>query len=240
MEHATDKKTATELWQQVYLPRWAAQRAAEDQRRAEDFLNVTMPLACTRAVKMTGRHFLLLDGIESPFLLVNRETGAPVSELATADDLLNFLWIVSADNVDGTLGGGWRHYLLRGRVSALAQNPIKFSHALAEVEAYVTRTFADKPARGGEPGKPMGTHFLAPLVIGIACETGWTEDEILDKPLARLFQYLRVIDRRERGAKAKDYSQSDVITQNWIDEINARRRQGTLAEDELTLGGGRN
>lgn len=203
--------TAEELWATKYAHRHAEQRALEDARREQAFLDLPILVAGEPLRPMTPLDLLLLNGAESPFVCPR-----PVEP----GDVALFYWVLHFDN-DGT--HGWRNNRRKSRLLArLANLPVE--PLIVGAREYVEEIFLDAPTSSKERGdekRPLGTCFLAPLVVGVALETGWSQDEILRTPLPRLFQYFKAIRARQEGKDFVDTSPSDALTGEFLSELNA-------------------
>jgi len=102
--------------------------------------------------------------------------------------------------------------------------PRSFDELVEAGREYVDEIFQDAPSSRENAGerRPLGTCFLAPLVVSIALETGWSQIEILDTPLPRLFQYQKAIRARKDGKEFADFSPSDRLTDEFLCELNKR------------------
>lgn len=200
---------AQELWAAKYAQRHAEERAREEARREQAFLDVPAIIAGEPLRMMTPRDLLLLNGADSPFVC----TGEP-----EAGDVAMFFWVLHEDN-DGT-----QSWLNRRRRAQMIKRlaPRSFDELVAALREYVDEVFQDAPAGdvGKEEKRPLGTCFLAPLVVSLALETGWSQNEILGTPLPRLFQYSKAIRARAQGKEFTDFSPSDRLTNEFLCELN--------------------
>ena len=203
---------ARELWATKYAQLWSEERAKEEARREQAFLDLPITVCGEPLRAMTPYDLLLLNGAESPFVCP--------TEIEPGHVAL-FFWLLHAENDHSD---GWRN---RRRKRALIRRlaPKAFDEVVKGAREYVEEIFQDAPQGGGGAGheerRPLGTCFIAPLVIGIALETGWTQHDILGTPLPRLFQYKKAIARREQGRDFVDTSPSDRFTGEFLSELNA-------------------
>lgn len=198
-----------ELWAQKYARRHAEELAREEARREQAFLDVPFLVAGEPLRAMTPYDLLLLNGAESPFVCAGE---------MTAEHVALFYWVQHADN-DRT--ETWRNRRTRDKlIKRLAVR--KYDELVAAGRDYVEETFLDAP-RGttGADRRPLGTCFLAPLVVNLALATGWSQTEIMTTPLPRLFQYFKAIRAKNEGKEFVDSSPSDRITGEFLSELNA-------------------
>jgi hypothetical protein len=183
-----------DLWRRVYAPAARAAAEAEATRQAEDFVEGPRPVGPWLLRPLTAYDLLISDGYECPLTAGDWRDTAPAQ-------LHWFAWLLRADMEAGDFAR-WR--FIR-RMRRRHRDAALFAADLAATAEYVERHFADASApkrldpRTGQPvaARAPGTNWLAPLVVGLACETGWTEQQILSLPLGRLWQYLRILDQRK-------------------------------------------
>lgn len=204
--------TAEELWATKYAARHAEERALDEARREQAFLDVPYLVAGEPLRGMTPRDLLMLNGAESPFVCATEMTSAHVAL---------FFWVMHEDN-NGSIG--WR---ANRRRNALIRRlaPMGYDELVAAGRDYIEEIFMDAPQGGGGDlnKRPLGTCFLAPLITGIALETGWSQREIMDTPLPRLFQYTKALRARNQGKDFVDSSPSDRLTGEFLAELNSLR-----------------
>ena len=206
--------TPEELWASKFAHRFAEERAREEARREQAFLDLPIIIGGEEVRAMTPRDLLLLNGAECPFVCGGSDTPEQVAL---------FIWALHVDN-DGTLG--WRNRRRRDKmIRRLA--PQNYETLVQACNGYVDEIFQDAPGGSGagdspQERRPLGTCFLAPLVVNLAVETGWSQHEILGTPLPRLFQYYKAIRAREQGKKFIDSSPSDRLTSEFLAELNKK------------------
>jgi hypothetical protein len=203
---------AQELWATKFAKRFAEERAREESRREQAFLDLPISTAGEPLRLMTPRDLLALNGAESPFV-------CPV-EMSAAHVAL-FYWVMHENN-DGT--DGWRNRRRRDAlIRRLAVQPFEY---LAQCgKEYCDEIFQDSPPSGEshDEKRPLGTCFLAPLIVSLALETGWSQSEIVGTPLPRLFQYMKAIRARQLGKEFTDFSPSDRFTNEFLCELNNKK-----------------
>jgi hypothetical protein len=201
--------TPEELWASKFAHRFAEERAREEARREQAFLDLPIIIGGEEVRAMTPRDLLLLNGAECPFVCGGADSPEQVAL---------FIWALHVEN-DGSLG--WRNRRRRYKmIRRLA--PQNYDELVRACNGYVEEMFQDAPG-GGESSnerRPLGTCFLAPLVVNLAVETGWSQHEILGTALPRLFQYQKAIRAREDGKKFIDSSPSDRLTSEFLAELN--------------------
>ena len=172
--------------------------AIEDTIRRRAFLPHVTTL-CGLAVRpFTPRHFLFLDEARSPFLS---------GHIPGPEHVGIFLWLVSTDFVLPSPQIPLSNVRQRRHAFTQRIGRIPFIKALTEIGAYLDEALLDRPGGGG--GDDPIASFAAVLVDDIAAAYGWQDEildadgqpvhgaGILDKPIARLCQYRRLIWRRD-------------------------------------------
>jgi hypothetical protein len=203
---------AQELWATKFAKRHAEERAREEARREQAFLDVPS-ICCGEPLRMmTPRDLLWLNGAESPFVCPTEMDAGHVAM---------FYWVMHEEN---DFSDSWRNNR-RKRAMLKRIAPRSFDELVAAGREYVDEVFQDAPQSGAarEERRPLGTCFLAPLVVNIALETGWTQGEIINTPLPRLFQYMKAIRAREQGKEFTDFSPSDALTDQFLCELNGSK-----------------
>lgn len=198
--------TVEQLWSEKYAALLAAAEAQENDRRAEDFLDIPRTVCGLPLRAMTPRDLLVLDYAKSPFVSGGEITAARVAQFLCA----------LHDNPPR----GW----LANRRFFRHCAELIFADAVAEIRAYVDRVFADAPVVRGEGGKPIGAHFVAPLIVSLCAGIpGLTPQAVMNTPLPQLFQYRKVLDleeARRTGGKFRDRSPADTLLHECLEEAN--------------------
>ncbi len=201
-----------QLWQDKYAALHAAAEAEEGARRAEDFIDVSRTVCGLELRAMTPRDLLYLDYSGSPFIRGGEIGGEHAAQ---------FLWQLS----DPQPRGWWSEKRFFRHCAAL-----NYDDSVAQIQKFLERTFADGPRRGGEPGEPIGTSFVAPLIVRIAAGIpSLTPPAIMDTPLPQLFQYQKIIAiedaRRNRLPPPREASLGKQFLAQCLDEANRLNAQ---------------
>lgn len=196
-----------QLWQDKYAALAEAEMAEDDRRRAEDFIDVSRTVCSLELRCVTPRDLLLLDYARSPFIV-----GGEVERPSLAQFLWQMLEVQPA---------GW---LSRRRFFRHCHT-LDLDLARAEIFAYIDRHFADAPKSSGEnKGKPIGTSFVAPLIVRIASGIpALTPPMIMDTPLPQLFQYQKILAMEaaaKSGGKFRDHSPVERLLCECLEETN--------------------
>lgn len=173
----------------------------EQSGRDSAFVVETETLCGVEVLPFTARHYLLLDGCDSAFI-----TGG----LPTHADVARALWVVS---------NGFRPGDTRARDKFLRSiRKLSYGPAAVAIREYIDAALADSPAESGE-GSPGYVSWVTHYVDLLACEYHWSEREILNLPLRRLFQYVRRIQKRH-NPHAIFIDQSDNVRAEWLRKQN--------------------
>ena len=165
----------------------------------EAWLEVPMEICGIPVMPMTLRHFFLLQGAESPF--VNGANFTPA-------DIGVFLWIVSPSYVPCPK----ERDAFAKRVAH-----IKIAQAEREINAYVEQAFSEADTAEDENKAKKYANFIAYQIDMFAKEYGWCVQEILDLPMAQVFQLNTAIAERYARESGKKYTKL-----RYVDMIEAR------------------
>ena len=186
------------------IPGYTAAVLRERELRDLAFLNLPLPLCGIVVRQFTARHLILLGAMENAFVT---RRGVP-----TITDVFQFLWVVSPEyGVDPDQRGAfWKRLATK----------LNGTQPLPAIMKYLDDAFYDAPLGTPTPQK-LFTSSVAGIVDTLASEYGWTDDLILEMPLARVFQYLRRI-RQRTNPQAPMFNRSEKLISDWM---NARMRQ---------------
>lgn len=175
----------------------------ESAIRDAAFIDLPESICGVQVKPLTIRLFITLDGIGSPFV-----RGAAVE----AADVARFLWAVSplysATDTEA-----------RAKFVRQCRKIIGIDAADA-IRAYLDEAFMDAPASSESAGEqaPFAS-WASSLVDFLANQYSWSEDEILDMPLKRAWQYVRRIQKRSNPSKTL-FNPSDKVRGDWLATIN--------------------
>ena len=98
---------------------------------------------------------------------------------------------------------------------------VEYASAVEEIKAFVEDCFMDSPQPSGTKSESYNS-WLASMVDALAREYGWTQPEVLNLPMASLFQYIRLIERRN-GKKGPQFNRlTDSAKNQWLEQMNAK------------------
>lgn len=199
--------TLEQLWSDKYAALAESEMAGEASRRAEDFIEVSRTVCGLELRQLTPRDLLHLDYAKSPFVAGGEIAPAHVAQ---------FLWQLLERQP-----GWWGERRFFRHCRALG-----YDASIAEIQAYVDRHFADAPSAGGGSGagRPLGTSFVAPLIVRISAGIpSLTPQAIMDTPLPQLFQYSKILAAEaaaRQGGKFRDPNPTDRLLAECLAECN--------------------
>lgn len=157
----------------------------------------------------TLRHLVLLEHAGSPYL-VGGLSKIPLPDLA-AHTLL-FLWAVSPDwEPNIAARNKWEQQWIDGE-----QVEGELVSLVAEIREFIKRSFADRPIGGPAKDAPSAS-MAAWYVTYFARKFSWSESQILNCPISRLFQY--------RSANVMMDDPTAVANAPEVNELIRERRQ---------------
>jgi hypothetical protein len=181
------------------IPGLAEAIEQEQLVRHAAFLDLPETLCGRDVPALTLRHVLILESIQSPLV---------VGGFVQLTDLAAFFLTLLPAR-------GWRRFWLLRFIAKLDLPP-----SIAEISDYMREGLQDAP--GGESGGNFISYFsnAAIWVDALAHEYGWPEPVILNLPLKRLFQYAKVIARRNGDPIL--FNPSDKVRGQWLAQVNKR------------------
>ena len=212
---------AQALWADKYAARFNDAKLAEDLAREQAFVNDTHLVYGERVRSLTPRDLLHLQAVGSPVIYGH-------ADISPADIML-FLWAIHTRN----RGPWFMRYFQRGRMigrvlARRSENPV--DDAVSEIAAYVSGMFMDAPGGAAKDGKPFGACWLAPIMVRLSAKVGPADPmdgcAWADTPMPRIWQYIKAA-RAAEEPKFKDFSPSDRIMSEWMQEVN-----GSIQEEK--------
>ena len=180
------------------IPGYAEAVEKEQTTRDLAFLATPLPLCGIKVRQFTPRHWIMLLRSGNAFICGGR---------ITANDILMFVWYVSEEYC---LDLEKRDAFLTAFMEKAAE-----TKPVDEINSYLDDAFYDMDRSGGELGlKKIYTATIAGIVDVLAREYGWDDEAILEKPMARLFQYLRRIHHRNNPNKML-FNRSEKLISDW-------------------------
>lgn len=193
------------------IPGVAAQVERQNRVRDVSFLPIQETIAGVDVMPLTPARLLVLMAIESPFVTMSR--------LPEAYDIAAILWALNSHYAPPPLS--WSQNREKKRIlkacRRFKQGSWPYIEAVKSVERYLEESMMDgPPRRDGDAGDPPTASAMAWLVHRIASAYHWSEAEIMQMPLKRLWQYLKIIDGRQGNP-------SDKAIADWLAEQNKGR-----------------
>ncbi len=215
------------------IPGYAAAVLKERVIRDAAFLGITESVGPFEVVPLTLRHWLILRLVKNP--LLHGGTPSPL-------DVVNFLWLLSPDYSPTR---GKRKFERRCRKiffpprympvlntkGARARHELRKEKRIAEaaklvdaIRAFVNETMQDRPPVPQTLAFEAdyfsdGAYFCA--VFGR--EFGWSQEDVLNTPLKRLFQYLNEMKHYHRSPTPL-MNPSDSVKATWLRGVQPKRQ----------------
>lgn len=168
--------------------------------RSVSFIEAPEVICGLKVRPLNMRHIALLEALGNPFMM----GGAP-----TAEDIAAFMWIVSVQ---------FKPFDIEARDAFIRSISFMDASQLEnEIVQFMDEAWQDSPS--GRDGGPAPTSWAAAIVDAIASEYGWSEQDIMDVPVKRLFQYMRRI-RLRNDIKAVFIDPSDKLRAAWLESQN--------------------
>lgn len=185
-------------------PRLAAAAREERDIRSSAWLDLPLDICGIPVEPLTLRRYAVLAAASNPFIVGGTRTAGAIAQ---------FLWIVSREFcVDEKKK---RKFLKR-------IGGIKAGTAIIEISLYMEAAFFDAPMGKSRTGSVPSTALEASIIHQMGDAYGWTPDQILDQPLGRLFQLMRIQDRINNPNSASFSPMQDRIKQEFLQKINER------------------
>lgn len=187
--------------------------------REQSFIEWQSVVCGERIRQMTLGDMLILQGLGNPYV-----SGDAYPEAA---DVMQFLWVLSAQNKGSQIRRWYQRRKLIQRVAKIkAADPL--TACGAEIDSYMTDVFQDAPKCGKSDKRPLGVCFMASVLTRLASALGpidpATGESWSRSPLSRIFQYIKAIRANESEGEFKDSSPSDKVMSDWLDESNRLAR----------------
>jgi hypothetical protein len=188
------------------LYRWQIARGNEvdESFRERAFLPITDQINGVTVLQFTLSHLTILSHLQSPFIY---------GGVRQIEDVGQFLWVVSPqyDTLPPEETNRTRY------LAELVLHP-KWKHFYRAIDRYLQRTFRDPPP-SVKHGKPIATCYTASVIHPLMKTYGGNDEEWMDKPLIRLFQYLKGIQADENPATPQFNPMADRIRNTFRFEI---------------------
>jgi len=184
------------------VPGYADALNHETQNRELAFLPTPPPILGIPIRHMSARHHILLTGCRNLFI---------VGGFPSYIDAAQLLWFLSPDYCTAP---GARELFVATHVAKKDLNEL-----LSACSLYVSIVWQDAPSGGRETWEKKYVADMASLVDILAREFHWTDEHILELPLARVFQYLRLI-RKRSDKNALMFNPSDKVLGDHLSRLN--------------------
>ena len=194
-----DGRSVSELWRD-YSEKIAEAKDRESRSRFEAFIDSENEMIGEfEVVPLTLRKYSILS--VSNFWQ-DSDSRVPI---------LRFLWVMSPDfstsptEAKEFINDHWN---------------CQFEGYSVEINNFINRFFYFSPAKSVKAKSKGSGEWISNMVDIFASEYGWTEDQILDLRLDRLFLYLQRIRSRNSKDAIEFSSEADKLQQEFMDIVN--------------------
>ncbi|MBM3758407.1 MAG: hypothetical protein FJW38_31095 [Acidobacteria bacterium] len=188
------------------IPGYGDAVESERMARVASFLRAPDAIGGIAIEPLSVRHILILELAGNAFVCGGHLLPA---------DVVQFLWVCSPHFKPGDNAA--RDALVK-RAGLLP-----FDDTAKSILARISAAFADMPATREHNGTTESYwHWAASLVDVLASQYGWSEQSILDLPMSRAFQYLRIIRKRTEPDLPLFNPMSDKVKSDWLAEQNRK------------------
>lgn len=187
------------------IPGYAEAQQKEREARDLAFCDWPVPLCGLNVRQFTLTHLLILGNCDNAFVS---------SRTPEVEDVAFFLWVVSPDYVPND-------QTARDRFLNRIASKVKFYAACLEIVGYLNDAFQDAPPTPVTAQSKSYTSFVATYCDLFASEYGWDDALTMRKPIARLFQLYRRIQRRT-NPRAILFNRSDSVIGKYLQAQGAR------------------
>ncbi len=213
------------------IPGYASAVVKERIIRDAAFLGITESIGPFEVVSMTLRHWVVLRTMNSPFL--RGGTPGPI-------DVVDFLWLLSPQfsphqtkfrkAFDRQCLEHFfppKHSIWSAKKSHKLRCEQRMINAAKIIDAardYIIETMQDRPPVQKSMSNGHEVDYYSDPAYFCACfgrEFGWCQEEVLNMPLKRLFQYLNEM-KKYHGSPVPLMNPSDSIKAAWMRGVNIK------------------
>lgn len=193
----------------------------ENQIRDAAMLNLNTRICGVEIQQMTLRHWIILDGVDSPLL----GNGLP-SPLEVKD----FLWVMSPKFRPRAY---FRRFLFR---LSVGRKP--YGELVVKLRKFVEDTFQDSPPSSVSNWEAPQVSFAANVIYSIANKFHWTRDVIMNLPLKETFQHMKMIRMANEAACGENpagFNPSDALLARERRKVREQRQLKKLRARVIDL-----
>lgn len=173
----------------------------EELLRNAAFLDVPELVGGVECQPFTLRHWCVLQCIGSPFV---------VGGVPSLEDVSKFLWSVNKRYN--------RNSKIRRYFFIKSTRKLQYFGTVRAIQDYLEKSFCDFPGGKTSGFTPAYWSCFANIISELAKEHGWDEQKIMDMPLKRIWQYIRVIRKRQNPNEVFSNTISGAVRQQWLND----------------------
>lgn len=195
----------------------------ENKIRNAAMLNLNTRICGIEVRQMTLRHWLILDGLDCPFL----KGDVPDPKKKHVKD---FLWVLSPKFSYGESFRKWWFYRRIGK--------LKYAEVVMGIMRYLEDTLQDQPPSTGSKSKEWTPpQYSFPIYFtDVICERyGWDDEKIEGYNLKKIFQIIKRIRMKGESARGENpvgWNPSDKIKWAHIRKVRAEREAAKKAKTD--------
>jgi hypothetical protein len=175
--------------------------------RASSFIDAPELICGIKVRPLAVSHLAILDSLGNAFVTGGKDYGV--------DDICAFLWVVSLE---------FKAFDIEARDNFVSRLAARDAEELAAgIVDFLVEAFQDSPQSSGQAGDSFCA-WVATYVDTLASEYGWGESEILAMPLKRVFQYIRLI-RKRNDPKVSFIDPSDKVRLDWLESLSTEQEK---------------
>jgi hypothetical protein len=190
---------ALQAWSDLQ-PRLAEAAKEERDTRSEAWLDVPLSICGVSIRPLTLRRYSILTAAGNAFVCGTAPSAADIGQ---------FLWVLSDRFTFDTHD---RDRFLKSIAS------VTVGAALVEIYAHLEAVFFDAPTGGKSDGKPYNGAIEASIIHRLAKEYGWGAQQVLDLPMAQIFQLFRAQERDHGKTLASPLQ--DKLKAQYMEMVN--------------------
>lgn len=190
---------------QAYGKKWQEAVEMEQFIRDASYVSNTEFIGQIEVWSLTPKIFAKLSIMQNAFLTAG--------SVITGGDILDFLWEVKKDKS-----------MYKDQFAKALMQGMDIEKVGKDIARYFEWSFQDMSMGGKSSGSVPKYSTLASMVHALASAYHWSEEDIINIPYRRLFQYMRVI-AKSNGDKSYMRNKSDDIKDDMMQAYNKQDKQ---------------
>lgn len=185
---------------QVFSEKYVAAIEKEQAIRDSAFISDFDVIGKIKVSALTPKLFTILTLMKSPLVLGGQ---------LTSESILSFLWVIKIKSPDENQTSFFETVILKE----------EFETIMRDIGNYFEDAFQDAPLVSAPVDNTIPYYSsMTTIVDYLASEYGWKEEDILNMPYKRLFQYIKLLMKKHNPEKVL-FNKSDSIKSEMIQEL---------------------